>query len=75
MTGQSRLRTGDILVESGETGARWRVVDYWRDVVELECLDAARRRKFLYQAEITNNARYRVAGSNRNTASSLSDKF
>jgi hypothetical protein len=56
-----RLRTGDLLREKGEAKARWRVADYWRDVVELESVDGSGRRRFLYQDEFASGARFRLA--------------
>lgn len=64
----ARLRTGDLLMDSGEPNARWRVVDYWRDVVELEKLDGSRRRRFLYQDEFASGARFRIAPRERTPA-------
>lgn len=58
---RTRLRTGDRLTEHGEQNARWRVADYWRDVVEIESLDGSGRRKFLYQDEFISGARFRLA--------------
>lgn len=56
---RARWRTGDLFTEPGEDGAKWRVVDYWRDVVELEKLDGSRRRKFFYQEELDRIAGFR----------------
>ena len=55
-------------MESGKPNARWRVVDYWRDVVELEKLDGSRRRRFLYQDEFASGARFRIAPRERTPA-------
>ena len=56
-----RLRIGDLVAESGEFDACWRIVDYWRDVVKLEMLNGSRRRRFVYQDEFTNGGRFRIA--------------
>jgi len=56
-----RLQTGDLLVEHADPVARWRVADYWRDVVELESLDGSGRRRFLYQDEFANGSHFRLA--------------
>jgi len=58
---RARLRTGDHVTEHGEQKTHWRVVDYWRDVVELEKLDGSGRRRFLYQDELANGARFQFA--------------
>ncbi|MCA8885071.1 MAG: hypothetical protein KDA35_00525 [Hyphomonadaceae bacterium] len=62
---RTRLRTGDLLTEHGEQNPRWRVADYWRDVVEIESLDGSGRRRFLYQDEFTSGARFRLAPADR----------
>jgi hypothetical protein len=64
----ARLRTGDVLIEHAEPNARWRVADYWRDVVELERLDGPRQRRFLYQEEFANSTRFRLAFRDRKPA-------
>lgn len=54
-----RLATRDVLVERAEPHVRWRVVDHWRDVYELETLDQPRRRRFAYADELNDSARFR----------------
>jgi len=61
---RAQPRTGDLLIEHAEPNARWRVTDYWGDVVELESLDGLRRRQFLYQDEFTSGSRFRLAPTN-----------
>jgi hypothetical protein len=50
------------LIERAEPNARWRVGDYWRDVVELESLDESRKGDF-YQEEFANGTRFRLASA------------
>ncbi|MFN3462505.1 MAG: hypothetical protein ACK4X1_00385 [Terricaulis sp.] len=48
-----QAQTGDLFCEAHDPAARWRVVDYWRDVVILVREGADRAKRHLYQSELT----------------------
>ena len=54
-----RLAKHDVIFERAEPPVRWRVVDHWRDVYELETLDQPRRRRFAYADELNDGARFK----------------
>ncbi|MCX7358485.1 MAG: hypothetical protein NT015_10145 [Alphaproteobacteria bacterium] len=58
-----RFRKQDIFIEPDIPNVRWRIVDHWRDVYVLQRLDDPRRRRFVYDEEISDASRFVRAGS------------
>jgi len=55
---QRRLRKHDVLVASDAPSVQWQIADQWRDVYVLEQVDHPWRRRFVYEAEISDASRF-----------------
>lgn len=57
-----RFQKHEIFVEPNAPNVRWQIVDHWREVYVLEQLDHPRRRRFVYDEEISDPTRFTRIG-------------